>query len=209
MAAGEVRDLNLIVKADVQGSIEPLVTSLERLSEEDVRVKAVHSGTGNVTESDVMLASASNAIIIAFNVRVEPGARRVAEAQGVDVRLYDVIYNVVDDVQKALHGLMGPKMQVVVHGHAEVRQIFRIGRNYAAAGCLVMDGSILRTDRARVTRGGREVFDGKLATLRRFKDDVREVQAGTECGIALEGFAAYEVGDVIESYGQEEVSRSS
>jgi translation initiation factor IF-2 len=209
MAAGEVRDLNLIVKADVQGSIEPLVNSLERLSEDDIRVKVVHSGAGNVTESDVLLASASSAIIIAFNVRVEPGARRVAETQGVDIRLYDVIYSVVEDVQKALHGLMGPKMQVVVHGQAEVRQIFRIGRNYAAAGCLVMEGSILRSDRARVKRAGREVFDGKIATLRRFKDEVREVQAGTECGIALEGFAAYEEGDLIESYGQEEVSRSA
>jgi translation initiation factor IF-2 len=207
IAAGEVRELNLILKADVQGSIEPLVNSLEKLSEESIGVKVVHTGAGNVTESDVMLASASKAIIIGFSVRVEPGARRTAEAQGVDIRFYDVIYNVLDDVQKALRGLAGPKMADVVHGHAEVRQIFKIGRNYAAAGCLVMDGSVLRTDRGRVQRGGAEVFDGRIATLRRFKDDVREVQAGTECGIAIEGFAGYEEGDVIESYGQEEVAR--
>ena len=208
IAAGEVRELNLILKADVQGSVEPLVTSLERLGEEGIRVRVVHTGVGNVTESDVMLASASKAIIIGFNVRVEPSARRTAEAQGVDIRLYDVIYNVVEDVRKALLGLAGPKMREVVHGQAEVRQVFKIGRNYAAAGCLVVDGTIFRSDRGRVMRGGQEVFDGKIATLRRFKDDVREVQSGTECGIALEGFADFREGDVIESYGQEEVSRA-
>jgi translation initiation factor IF-2 len=167
----------------------------------------VHTGTGNVTEPDVMLATASKAIIIGFNVRIEPGARRVAESQGVDVRFYDVIYNVIEDVTRALRGLVGPKFEEVVHGHAEVRQIFRIGRNYAAAGCLVMDGTIYRTDRARIIRGGKEVFDGKIGTLRRFKDDVREVQAGTECGIGLEGYADFAEGDTIESYGKEEVSR--
>ena len=209
ISSGEVKELNLIVKADVQGSVEPLVTSLERLSEEGIRVKVVHTGIGSVTESDVMLGTASKAIIIGFNIRVEPGARRVADQQGVDIRLYDVIYNVVDDVRKALLGMAGPKYQEVVHGQAEVRQIFRIGRNYAAAGCLVLEGSIHRTDRCRVLRGGKEVFDGKIATLRRFKDDVREVQAGTECGIGLEGYAGFEVGDVLEAYAQEEVSRSA
>jgi translation initiation factor IF-2 len=209
ISAGEVRELNIIVKADVQGSVEPLVTSLERLGEEGIRVRVVHTGIGNVTESDVMLASASKAIVLGFNIRIEPGARRTAEAQGVDIRLYDVIYNVVDDVRKALQGLAGPKMREVIHGHADVRQVFRIGRNYAAAGCLVMDGTIFRPDRARVRRNGEEVFDGKIATLRRFKDDAREVQAGTECGIALEGFSDFQEGDEIESYGQEEVSRSA
>jgi translation initiation factor IF-2 len=185
------------------------VTSLERLGEEGIRVKAVHTGTGNITESDVMLATASQAIVIGFNVRAEPGARRTAEAQGVDIRFYEVIYTVVEDVRSALHGLLGPKMLEVVHGHAEVRQIFKIGRNYAAAGCLVVDGSIYRTDWARIMRGGKQLFDGKISTLRRFKDDVREVQSGTECGIALDGFYDYAEGDVIESYGQEEVSRSA
>ena len=208
IAAGEVKELNLIVKADVQGSVEPLVTSLERLSEEGIRVKVVHTGIGNVTESDVMLATASKAIVIGFNVRIEPGARRTAETQGVDVRFYDVIYNVVEDVRTALQGMIGPKYREVVHGHAEVRQIFRIGRNYAAAGCLVVDGTIYRNDRARVMRAGNEQFDGKIGTLRRFKDDVREVASGMECGIALEGYADFQEGDVIESYGQEEVSRS-
>jgi translation initiation factor IF-2 len=207
--AGEVKELNLIVKADVQGSVEPLVTSLERLSEEGIRVRVVHQGVGNVTESDVMLASASQAIIIGFNVRVEPGARRQADVQGVDIRLYDVIYTVVEDVQRAIHGLLGPTYQEVVHGQAEVRQIFKIGRSNAAAGCLVVDGRILRTDNARILRGGRSIFEGKIATLRRFKDDVREVESGTECGIALEGFAGYAEGDIIESFGREEVARSA
>jgi translation initiation factor IF-2 len=209
ISAGEVKELNLIVKADVQGSIEPLVNSLERLSEEGIRVKVVHTGIGSVNEPDVMLATASKAIIIGFNVRVEPGARRVADQQGIDIRLYDVIYNIVEDVRKALLGLAGPKYETVVHGQAEVRQIFKIGRNYAAAGCLVLEGSILRADRCRVLRAGREVFDGKIATLRRFKDDVREVQAGTECGIGLEGYGGFEIGDILESYAQEEVSRSA
>jgi translation initiation factor IF-2 len=207
ISQGEIRELNLIIKADVQGSVEPLVTSLERLGEEGLRVKVVHSSIGNVTESDVMLATASKAIVIGFNVRVEPGARRAAEVQAVDIRLYEVIYNVVEDVRKALHGLAGPKLRKVTHGQAEVRQVFKIGRNYAAAGCLVMEGTVFRSDRARVHRNGEEVFDGKIATLRRFKDDVRDVPAGTECGIALEGYAGFEEGDLIETYGQEEVSR--
>jgi translation initiation factor IF-2 len=156
-----------------------------------------------------MLATVSNGLVIGFNVGIEPGARRTAEAQGVDVRFYDVIYNVVDDVRNALLGMAGPKYQEVVHGQAEVRQIFKIGRNYAAAGCLVLEGTIYRTDRARVLRNGRQVFDGKLGTLRRFKDDAREVASGTECGIGLEGFADFQEGDIIEAYAQEEVSRSA
>ena len=146
MKEGEVGDLNLVVKADVQGSIEPLVTSLQRLQEEGLRVKVIGSGTGNVTESDVMLASASKAIIVAFNVRAEPGARSAAETQHVDIRHYDVIYNVVEDVRRALVGLLGPRFREVVHGHAEIRQIFPVRKGGAAAGCLVMDGQILRND---------------------------------------------------------------
>ena len=206
MKEGEVGDLNLVVKADVQGSIEPLVTSLQRLQEEGLRVKVIGSGTGNVTESDVMLASASKAIIVAFNVRAEPGARSAAETQHVDIRYYDVIYNVVDDVRKALVGLLGPRFREVVHGHAEIRQIFPVRRGGAAAGCLVIDGQIVRNDLARVKRGDRVLWDGKIATLRRIKDDVREVVAGMECGIVLDGFSDFREGDIIESYGQQEVT---
>jgi translation initiation factor IF-2 len=206
MKDGEVRDLNLVVKADVQGSIEPLVTSLQSLQEEGLRVKVIGSGTGNVTESDVMLASASKAIIVAFNVRAEPGARSAAETQRVDIRFYDVIYNVVDDVRKALVGMLGPRFREVVHGHAEIRQIFPVRRGGAAAGCLVLDGRILRSDSARVKRGDRVLWEGKIATLRRIKDDVREVDAGMECGIVLDGYSDFREGDVIESFDQQEVT---
>ena len=205
MKEGEVRDLNLVVKADVQGSIEPLVTSLQRLQEEGLRVKVIGSGTGTVTESDVMLASASKAIIIAFNVRVEPGARSAAETQHVDVRHYTVIYNVVEDVRKALVGLLGPRYQEIVHGHAEIRQIFPVRKGGAAAGCLVIDGQILRADSARVKRSDRVIWEGKIASLRRIKEEVREVGAGTECGILLEGWSDFRETDIIESYGQQEI----
>ena len=206
MQAGEVRELNLVVKADVQGSIEPLVTSLERLEEEGLRVRVIHRGTGNVTESDVMLAAASKAIIIAFNVRLEPGARGAADAQGVDVRHYDVIYNVVEDVRRALAGMLGPRFREVVHGHAEIRQIFPVRRGGAAAGCYVTDGQITRNSRVRVRRGDRVLWEGGIATLRRIKEDVREVAAGYECGIVLDGFSDFREGDVIEAYGQEQVT---
>jgi len=206
MKEGEVGDLNLVVKADVQGSIEPLVTSLQRLQEEGLRVKVIGSGNGNVTESDVMLAAASKAIIVAFNVRAEPGARSAAETQHVDIRYYDVIYNVVEDVRKALVGLLGPRFREIVHGHAEIRQIFPVRKGGAAAGCLVTDGQILSRDSARVKRGDRVLWDGKIASLRRIKEEAREVGAGTECGIVLDGFSEFREGDVIESYGQQEVT---
>ena len=206
MKEGEVRDLNLVVKADVQGSIEPLVTSLQRLQEEGLRVKVIGSGTGSVTESDVMLASASKAIIVAFNVRAEPGARSAAETQHVDIRYYDVIYNVVEDVRKALVGLLGPRFREIVHGHAEIRQIFPVRKGGAAAGCLVIDGQILRNDSARVKRNDRVIWEGKIASLRRIKEEVREVSAGTECGILLDGYSDFRETDIIESYGQQEVT---
>ncbi len=202
--AGETRELNVIVKTDVQGSVEPIVGSLERLGEEGVKVKVIHAGTGNITESDVMLASASNAIIIGFNVRAEPGARRLADAQHVDIRFYSVIYELVDDVRKALSGLLGPKFTEVVYGHAEVRQVFKVGRGQAA-GCYVTDGTIARNHSVRVLRKGGALFEGRIAALRRFKEDVREVHAGYECGITIEGFNDFEVGDVIESFGKEQV----
>ena len=207
MKQGEVGDLNLVVKADVQGSIEPLVTSLQRLQEEGLRVKVIGSGNGNVTESDVMLASASKAIIVAFNVRAEPGARSAAETQHVDIRFYNVIYNVVEDVRKALVGMLGPRFQEVVHGHAEIRQIFPVRKGGAAAGCLVMDGQILSSDSARVKRGDRVLWEGKIASLRRIKEEVREVGAGVECGILLDGYSEFREGDVIESFGQQEITQ--
>ena len=204
--AGQAKDLNIILKTDVQGSIDPLRASLERLSTEQVHVHLIHEGTGNVTESDILLAVASKAIVIGFNVRVEPGAARRAETEGVDVRLYNVIYEMVDDVQKALTGMLEPVYREVLEGRAEVRQLFRIGRNEFAAGCQVTDGKVTRGAAAKVIRGGEVVHEGRIASLRRFKDDVREVVAGYECGIGVEGFNAFAVGDIIEAYGKERVS---
>lgn len=201
--AGQVKELNVIVKTDVQGSIEPIRSSLEKLSDENVKVKIVHQGTGNITEPDVLLAQASNGIIIGFGVRPEPGARRTADAANVDIRLYDVIYNLVDDVSKALKGMLEPQYVDVVEGHAEVRQLFKVGRGEFVAGSIVLDGRISRGSLAKVLRDGKMIFDGKVGSLKRFKDDVREVAAGYECGIGLDGFSAVQAGDVIEAYKKE------
>ena len=199
MQEGEVRELALVVKADVHGSVEPVVNSLEGLTEEGLRVKVIRTGVGNITESDVMLAAASKAIVIGFNVKAEAGAQRLAEQEGVDIRSYSVIYNLVDDIRKALQGLLAPKYAEVVHGHAEVRAVFKVGRN-EAAGCYVTDGTIARNHQVRVLRGGGAVFEGKIASLRRVKEDVREVAAGYECGVMLEGFTGFQVGDRLETF---------
>ncbi len=204
--SGQTKDLNIILKTDVQGSIDPLRASLERLSTDRVRVNIIREGTGNVTESDVLLAVASKAIIVGFNVRQEPGAVRRAEADHIDVRLYNVIYDLVDDIQKALTGMLEPVYRTVLEGRAEVRQVFRIGRNEFAAGCFVTDGKVTRGATARILREGQAIHESRIASLRRFKDDVREVTAGFECGIGIEGFSAFQVGDVIEAYGKERVS---
>ena len=206
ITAGKVKELNIILKTDVQGSIDPIRSSLERLSNEQVRVKIIHSATGNITESDVMLAIASKAIIIGFNVRPEAGARNIADHEGVDIRFYDVIYNLVEDVGRALTGMLEPVYEDAIDGHAEVRQIIRISRFGNIAGCYVTDGSVLRNSQVRVQRGGEEIFTGRVAALKRFKEDVREVEAGYECGITLEGFDAFEIGDTLEFYHRERKS---
>ncbi|MBI2955507.1 MAG: translation initiation factor IF-2 [Chloroflexi bacterium] len=203
---GQVKELNIILKTDVQGSIDPIRSSLERLSTDSVKVKIIHQATGNITESDVLLAQASKAIIIGFSVRAEPGARKVADTAKVDVRHYDVIYNLVEDVSKALQGMLEPTYIEVIDGHAEVRQLFKVGKNEVIAGSAVTDGKIGRSDFVRVNRDGKVIFDGKIASLRRFKDDVREVATGYECGIGVEGFNELQPGDVIEAYRKEKAS---
>jgi len=203
ISAGQVKELNIILKTDVQGSIEPIRTSLERLSSDQVKVHVIHSGSGTITESDVMLAVASKAIIIGFNSRLEPGARRLAESERVDVRLYSVIYELVEDVQKALKGMLEPVIKEVVTGHAEVRQVFKIGRRGQVAGSYVRDGAVTRGDLVRVLRGGEVVGEGRIDSLRRFQDDVREVQTGYECGIGIDGFDSFQEGDVLEVYRRE------
>jgi translation initiation factor IF-2 len=194
------RELRVIVKADVQGSAEALRESLSKLSTDKVKVNVLHTSVGGVTESDVQLAQASEAIIVGFHVRPDAKARRLAEANGVDVRIYQIIYEALDEVKAAMAGLLPPTLKEVVLGQAEVRRTFTIPKAGTVAGCYVTDGLIRRGARCRLVRDGVQVFDGKFGSLKRFKDDVREVQTGFECGIGIEGFNDVKVGDVIEAY---------
>jgi len=205
-AEGQVKELNLILKADVQGSIEPIESSLERLGDEKLKVRLLLKSTGNITESDVSLAIASNAIVIGFNVQVDPAASRLAEANGVDVRVYDIIYRLTEDIEKALKGLLEPVYKEVTVGHAEVRATFRIPKVGVIAGGIVTDGIAARNAKVRVLRAGQPIFDGRVASLRRFTEDVREVATGHECGIGVEGFEGFQVGDVLEFYRKERES---
>jgi len=203
--SGAIKELNLIVKADVQGSLEPITSSLEKLGDqEETRAKVIHSGLGNVNVNDVNLATASGAMIIAFNVRIEADAKRAAELQGVAIREYNVIYTLVEDIQQMLRGMLEPRYQEVVHGHAEVRQTIKAGRR-TVAGCAVTDGVIHRRDRVRLSRAGEQVWEGAIGSLRRFKDDVNEVREGFECGIILDGYDDVAEGDIFEMYSSERV----
>ena len=204
--AGHVKELNLILKADVQGSIEPIASSLNKLGDEKLKVKILHQATGNITESDTMLAEASGAIILGFSVNVDPAAQRMAEAEGVDIRIYNIIYNLVDDVQKALTGLLEPVYKEVVTGHAEVRAVFRISKVGKVAGCYVTDGEINRGASVRVKRGAEMLREDRISALKRFQEDVTEVKTGFECGVALFNFNDFAEGDVIEAYKKERVS---
>lgn len=207
---GVPKDLNLVLKADVRGSVEAVIGSIRSLSLEEavqreVRTKIIRADTGNVTESDVMLATAAQGTIIAFNVRVEPGARRAAEAQGVEIRSYNVIYHLIEDLQGLFKGMLAPEYHEVILGQAEVRQVFKVAKTQAA-GCYVTSGSVRRNAEVRVVRGTERIFEGGIVGLRRFKDDVREVQAGYECGISVDGFADFQEGDIIEAYTKEVVA---
>lgn len=204
LSTGRVKELNIVMKADVQGSIEPIRTSLEQIAEEEVKVRVIHSGPGNVTESDVMLAIASKAVIIGFNTGSEIGARRLAELEGVSIRYYDVIYNLVDDIAKALKGMLEPTYVEVIEGHAEVRAIFSLSRREKVAGVYVTEGRMVRGASIRVLRNGQVVHESVVSSLRRFKEDAREVASGYECGVGARGFTDFEVGDVLEVFRTEE-----
>ena len=206
--AGEIERLNVILKGDVGGSVEALADELTKLSTEEVKVDVIHRGVGAITENDVLLAAASSAIVIGFHVRPDARARAAAEREGVDIRMYRVIYEVVDDVRLAMEGLLSPEEREVVLGAAEVRETFKIPKVGTVAGCFVSDGTIPRTARVRVVRDGVEVYEGVIGSLKRFKEDVREVREGYECGINVEGFNDVKVGDVIEAYKIEEVQRT-
>ncbi len=206
--AGNLKELDLIVKADVQGSVEAVKNSLEKLSNEEVVVKVIHGGVGAINESDVILASASNAIIIGFNVRPDPAAKQTADHEGVDVRLYNVIYNAIEDVESAMKGMLEPIYEEKVTGHAEIRQIFTASGVGNIAGSYVTDGSIVRDCKVRISRGEEQIFEGNLGSLKRFKDDVKEVKSGYECGLVFDGFDSIAEGDIVEAYIMVEVPRS-
>lgn len=205
--AGNLKELNLIVKADVQGSVEAVKQSLLKLSNEEVVVKCIHGGVGAINESDVTLASASNAIIIGFNIRPDATAKAIAEREGVDIRLYKVIYQAIEDVEAAMKGMLDPIFEEKVIGHAEVRQLFKASAVGNIAGSYVLDGMFQRGCKVRISREGKQIFEGGLASLKRFKDDVKEVKAGFECGLVFEGFDQMQELDIIEAYIMVEVPR--
>jgi translation initiation factor IF-2 len=200
MREGQAPQLTLLVKCDVQGSVEALCASLEKIATSEVGVSIIHRGVGRIAESDVMLASTSNAVIVGFNVRPDANAKRIAEADGVEIRLYDVIYDVIDDVKAAMEGLLKPNLREQRQGEVEIREIFKIPKAGKIAGCHVLQGLVRRTSRVRVVRAGIVIWDGHIATLRHFKDETREVKAGFDCGVALAGFQDFAQGDVLEAY---------
>ena len=200
ISSGQAKELCLILKTDVQGSVDAVRQSLEQLNTTETQVRIVHSATGAITETDVLLAVASEAIIIGFNVKPDQGAQRLADHDNVQIRLYNIIYRLTEDIEKALSGLLEPETQDFVEGTAEVRAIFALGRTRKSAGCYITDGKFTRGDRARVLRAGEEIFDGSIAGLKRFKDDVREVLSGYECGVSLDGFNDFIEGDIIEAH---------
>ena len=205
--AGERKELALIVKADVQGSVEAVKASLEKLSNDEVNVKVIHGGVGAINESDVMLAASSNAIIVGFNVRPDAAARDGAIRQNVDMRMYRVIYDCIDEITAAMKGMLAPKYREVVLGHAEVRQTYRVSSVGTVAGCYVQDGKIVRACSVRVVRDGIVIHEGSLASLKRFKDDAKEVAENYECGLTVEKFNDIKEGDIIEAFTMEEIPR--
>src|SRR5690606_29028770 len=208
MSEAEQLELKVIIKADVQGSAEAVSDSLARLSGDKVRVSVVHSAAGAITENDVNLAVAAGAVIIGFNVRPAGKAQSLAQREGVQIRQYNIIYNVVDDVKAAMEGLLAPKMVEKTIGKAEVRQTFKVSKAGTIAGCMVVDGVVKRSAGARLMRDNAQIYAGKLSSLKRFKDDVKEVREGFDCGIALDGFNDIKVGDIIECFEIEEVKQS-
>ena len=207
MTEGEVKILPLIIKADVQGSYEALATSLEKLSTTEVKVNVIHAAVGAVNESDINLATASNAVVLAFNVRADTGARKLADSLEVDVRYYSIIYEAVDEVKAALGGLLSPEQKENILGLVEVRETFKASKIGTIAGCFVLDGIIRRDSKIRILRDNVVTFDGELSSLKRFKDDTKEVKSNFECGLSVKNFNDIKVGDQIEVYEVVEVAR--
>jgi translation initiation factor IF-2 len=207
--AGQAKELRIILKTDVSGSLGAITHALQQLSTDEVRINVLHEAAGDVTDNDIMLAAASNAIVVAFSTKVTDTARRAAEAEKVDVRQYDIIYKLTDDIQAALRGLLEPVEVETIEGRAEVRQIFRVGKSAVIAGCYVTDGRIVRSGSVRVWRGGKVIATDRIEGLRRMKDDVREVATNFECGISLAGTNDLVEGDIIECFTQQMVSRTA
>jgi translation initiation factor IF-2 len=205
---GEVKELKLIIKADVQGSVEALKEALTKLSREEIEVNIIHASTGVITESDILLASASHAIIVGFNVRPSAKVMELAEKEKVDIRYYDVIYQLLDDIQNAMKGLLGPEHREKVMGEVEIRQLFKVPKVGIIAGCYVRKGKIDRSYRVRILRDGVVVYNGRLVSLKRFKEDAKEVGTGYECGMSFENFQDFKVGDIVEAYVVEEIEKT-
>ncbi len=205
---GDAKELRLIIKADVQGSLEPIISSVEDLGAGDIGVNILHADTGNISESDVMLASASEAVIVGFNAHPDSAALRMAEVEGISIRTYNIIYRLTEDIEKALKGLLEPEEKKVIVGRAEVLAVFKASRLGQVAGCRVLEGELRRNGKIQVLRGETEepLFDGDVASLKRHQEDVREVRQGFECGVGLRGFNAFEVGDRLECYVIETVA---
>jgi len=205
---GTLKDLNIVIKADVQGSTEALRQSLLKLSNNEVRVNIIHAGVGAISESDVMLASAANALIIGFNVRPDANARKAAEAEKIDIRTYRVIYDAINDVQAAITGMLAPQYKENIIGRLEIRQVISFSKA-TVAGCYVLEGKVTNNSKVRIIRDGIVIYEGKVDSLRRFKDDVKEVAAGYECGVTFEKFRDFKEGDIVETYIMEEVKQGS
>jgi translation initiation factor IF-2 len=207
LAIGDFKELNLIVKGDVDGSVEALTDSLLKLSTEQIKVNVIHRAVGPIAESDVLLATASNAIIVGFQVRPTPGARKLAEAEEIDIRMYSIIYAAIEEIKQAMEGMLAPKEVEKVLGTAEVRETFRISKVGTVAGCYVVDGKIQRNQKVRLIRDGIVIYTGDLSDLKRFKDDAKEVTHGYECGLSIKNFNDIKVGDTVEAFTMEEVKR--
>ena len=203
---GQIKELKVIVKGDVQGSVEALTSSLEKLSTPKVTLRVIHSGTGNIVNSDILLASASNAFVVGFNVKMDSNGKATADKEDVDVRVYKIIYDAVEDVRKAMEGLLEPTYRQVSIGKAEVRQLFTTPKG-TIAGSMVLSGKITSKAKVKVTRNGEQVYEGALSSLRRFKDDVKEVAHNYECGIGIEAFPDLQVGDQLEAFVLEAVAQ--
>jgi len=207
LAIGDFKELNVIVKGDVDGSIEALTDSLLKLSTNKIQVNVIHKSVGQVTESDVLLASASDAIIIGFQVRPSASARKIAEQEQIDIRLYSIIYDAINEVKLAMEGMLAPEYEEKIVCNIEIREVYKITKVGTIAGCMVLDGKVTRNTKVRVIRDGIVIHSGHLGSLKRFKDDVKEVNTGYECGLNIEGFNDIEVGDIIEGYENVEIKK--